>query len=116
MSTSEAHKTMKRPRHDDESMSAGKASDVHYNGAKVKREQSPTPPPPQRKLVMSGTKRFAPFPSNCLPSNPGYRQQRKTWSKKCQSEIEALKLQTEKLLIRYVELLGMDLYSDSWQR
>jgi len=100
MSTSEAHKTMKRPRHDDESMSAGKASDVHYNGAKVKREQSPTPPPPQRKLVMSGTKRFAPFPSNCLPSNPGYRQQRKTWSKKCQSEIEALKLQTEKLLIR----------------
>lgn len=101
MSTSEVHRALKRPRHDDnESMSAGRASDAHYNGAKVKREQSPTPPPPQRKLVMSGTKRFAPFPSNCLPPIPGYRQHRKTWAKKCRSEIEALKLQTEKLLIR----------------
>lgn len=103
MSTSEAHtgRTLKRPHRDhDESMSAGRASSVHYNGAKVKREQSPTPPPPQPKLVMSGTKRFAPFPSSCLPSDPAYKQHRRTWAKKCQSEIEALKLQTEKLLIR----------------
>ncbi|KAG1866845.1 hypothetical protein F4604DRAFT_938403 [Suillus subluteus] len=101
MSTSEAHRTLKRSRHDDnESMSAGGASGIHHNGAKVKREQSPTPPPPQRKLVMSGTKRFAPFPSNCLPTNSGYKQHRRIWSKKCQSEIEALKLQSEKVLIR----------------
>lgn len=101
MSTSEAHRTLKRSRRDDnESTSTGGASGIHHNGAKVKREQSPTPPPPQRKLVISGTKRFAPFPSNCLPPNPGYKQHRRTWSKKCQSEIEALKLQTEKLLIR----------------
>lgn len=101
MSTSEAHRTLKRSRHgDNESISAGEASGIHHNGAKVKREQSPTPPPPQRKLVVSGTKRFAPFPSNCLPANPGYKEHRRIWSKKCQSEIEALKLQTEKLLIR----------------
>ncbi|KAG1773473.1 hypothetical protein EDD22DRAFT_857862 [Suillus occidentalis] len=93
MSTSEAHtgRTLKRP---------SSASGVHYNGAKVKREESPTPPPPQRKLIMSGTKRFAPFPSSCLPPDPAYKQHRRTWAKKCQSEIEALKLQTEKLLIR----------------
>ncbi|KAG1750737.1 hypothetical protein EDB19DRAFT_1676678 [Suillus lakei] len=110
MSTSEAHRTLKRPRPVDnnESMSTDRASGVHYNGAKVKREQSPTPPPPQRKLVASGTKRFAPFPLNCLPPNPGYKQHRRTWAKKCQSEIEALKLQTEKLLIRCVELHWMD--------
>lgn len=103
MSTSEAHtgRTLKRPHRDDnESMSAGSAPGVHLNGAKVKREQSPTPPPPQRKLVMSGTKRFAPFPSSCLPPDPVYKQHRRTWAKKCQSEIQALKLQIEKLLIR----------------
>ncbi|KIK41724.1 hypothetical protein CY34DRAFT_107197 [Suillus luteus UH-Slu-Lm8-n1] len=104
MSTSsEAHtgRTLKRPHRDhDESMSVGRASGVHYIGAKVKREQSPTPPPPPRKLIMSGTKRFAPFPSSCLPSNPAYKQHRRTWAKKCQSEIETLELQTEKLLIR----------------
>lgn len=97
----EAHRTLKRPRQDDnESMSAGRSSGVQYNGARVKREQSPTPPPPQRKLVVSGTKRFAPFPLNCLPPNSGYKEHRRIWAKKCQSEIEALKLQTEKLLIR----------------
>lgn len=101
MSTSEAHRTLKRPRHDDnESMLAGRASGVHHNGAKVKREQSLTPPPPQRKLVMFGTKRFAPFPLDCLPPFSGYKRNRRIWAKKCQSEIEALKLQTEKLLIR----------------
>lgn len=117
MSTSEAHRTLKRPRHDDnESMSAGRASGVHHNGAKVKREQSLTPPPPQRKLVMFGTKRFAPFPLDCLPPFSGYKRNRRIWAKKCQSEIEALKLQTEKLLIRYVKLHWIDLYSDPWQR
>ncbi|KAG2157897.1 uncharacterized protein EDB93DRAFT_1246391 [Suillus bovinus] len=101
MSTFEAHRKLKRPRHDDnESMSAGRVSGVHYSDAQVKREQSPSPPPPQRKLVTSGTKRFAPFPSNCLPPYLGYKRHRKIWAKKCQSEIEALKLQTEKLLIR----------------
>lgn len=101
MSTSEVHKAVKRPRHDDnEPMSAGRASVVHCNGARVKREHSPTPPPAQRKLVMSGTKRFAPFPSNCLPPNPEYKQHRRTWARKCQSEIEALELQKEKVLIR----------------
>lgn len=114
MSTSEVHKAVKRPRHDDnEPMSAGRASVVHCNGARVKREHSPTPPPAQRKLVMSGTKRFAPFPSNCLPPNPEYKQHRRTWARKCQSEIEALELQKEKVLIRYVEFRWKDLYSDS---
>ncbi|KAG0705714.1 hypothetical protein DFH29DRAFT_905588 [Suillus ampliporus] len=107
MSTSEAHRAPKRPRYD-ESRPAGGSSGVHNNGVRVKREQSPSPPPPQRKLVVLGTKRFAPFPLNCLPSNPGYKLNRRAWANKCKSEIEGLKLQTEKLLIRYVELHWMN--------
>ncbi|OJA16408.1 hypothetical protein AZE42_05502 [Rhizopogon vesiculosus] len=102
MSTPEAHRSQKRPRlRDEASLSLIRPpSKVHFNGAKVKREQSPTPPPPKRRLVVSGTKRFAPFPLNCLPSNSAYRQNRRSWAQKCQSEMQGLKLTTEKLLIR----------------
>ncbi|EIW83827.1 hypothetical protein CONPUDRAFT_150879 [Coniophora puteana RWD-64-598 SS2] len=66
----------------------------------LKRELSPTPPPPPRQSACQGTKRFAPFPADCHPPDPNYKRNRQLWAQQKLGEIQRLGLQKEKLFIR----------------
>ena len=76
-------------------------ADAESSPAKVKDESSPSPPP-ERRLVTCGTKRYTPLPSDCLSSCPGFRQNRSNWVARCVKELEALSLIPERKLIRSV--------------
>ncbi|KAF8553966.1 hypothetical protein OG21DRAFT_1509495 [Imleria badia] len=66
----------------------------------VKAERSPSPLSVEKKLVISGTKRFTPIPSDCLSSCTQYKQNRLEWVERCVKELEALNLIPERRLFR----------------
>ncbi|KAG9315289.1 hypothetical protein JVU11DRAFT_4428 [Chiua virens] len=69
----------------------------------VKCERSLSPLFSERRLVTCGTKRFAPLPSDCLPSCPQYKQNRSQWVARRVKELEMLSLVPERKLIRFVD-------------
>ncbi|KAH0833282.1 hypothetical protein J3R83DRAFT_12347 [Lanmaoa asiatica] len=68
--------------------------------SQVKCERSSSPLSVERRLVTSGTKRFAPVPNDCLPSCTRYKHNRSEWVARCAKELEALNLTSERKLIR----------------
>ncbi|KAI9570501.1 hypothetical protein HD554DRAFT_2082478 [Boletus coccyginus] len=66
----------------------------------VKSERSPSPLIVEKRLVTSGSKRFAPIPNNCLPSHTEHRQHRLEWGARCAKELEALNLIPGRRLLR----------------
>jgi len=68
--------------------------------SQVKSERSPSPLHTNRRLVTSGTRRFAPIPDDCLQSCTEYKQNRSKWVERCVKDMESLNLVVERKLIR----------------
>ncbi|KAH7913194.1 hypothetical protein BJ138DRAFT_1146561 [Hygrophoropsis aurantiaca] len=84
------------------SLYADRPDQNQRNETTVKQEidSSPTHLSTSRRLITSGTKRYAPYPPNCLKSCPEYKMNRSIWAKGHRKDLERLNLQKERILFR----------------